>query len=206
MTSVLLIRHAQSEANLAGTLAGRAPGVGLTKDGSVQAGRLGERLAGVQIAQTWASPLERCWQTAQLAGLDPVSEPRLIEADYGSWTGSPLSELATEPLWRQIQTDPSMVTFPAGEAMQAMSDRAVAAFQDAVASGEPVVAMVSHADILKAILAHALGMPLDDFQRIVVSPASVSVIQAGEINRVWALNSQSGPVGELVPYLGHAER
>lgn len=207
MTSVLLIRHAQSSANIAGVLAGRAPGIGLTPDGVRAARGLRERLAGVEVSRAWCSPLRRCRETAEQAGLDADSDPRLLEADYGSWTGRKLSDLASQPEWEQVQREPSKVVFPGGEAMQAMADRAVAAFQDAVRAGDGAVALVTHADPAKAILAHALGMPLDEFQRLVLSPASISVIEVGHGGtRVWASNTLSGPVRELIPFNAHPDR
>lgn len=206
VTSVLLIRHAQSSANVAGVLAGRAPGVGLTPEGVRAARGLRERLAGVEISQVWSSPLRRCRETAEHAGLDAEGEPRLLEADYGSWTGRSLTELAAQPEWVQVQREPSKVVFPDGESMRAMAERAASVLEDVAASGAGVVALVTHADPAKAILAHALAMGLDQFQRLVVSPASVSVIEVGQHPRVWAMNSLSGPVRELIPFSSHADR
>ena len=133
MVKVLLVRHGRSTSNAAGTLAGLAPGIDLDDVGRDQARVLGEALRGHTVAACYRSPMERCEQTATLLGFpEAVVDERLTECDYGEWTGRPLSELSGEPLWATIQDRPSSVTFPAGEAMQAMRDRMVA-FMDEVA-------------------------------------------------------------------------
>lgn len=186
MGVVLLIRHGRTAANARGVLAGRLPGVGLDAHGRRQARSLGRRLRDVPLAAVVHSPLERCAQTA--AGLlaerpdaVPVSEDaRLVECDYGTWSGRPLAELAREPLWAQVQARPSEVVFPQGESMADMAARAVASAREH-AAGHPdgVVALVSHGDVLKAVLSDALGQPFDEFQRIALSPGSVSVVAYG---------------------------
>jgi probable phosphomutase (TIGR03848 family) len=186
VTTVVLIRHGRTSANATGILAGRTPGVLLDAQGRRQARSLGTRLRDVPLDAVVHSPLERCVQTADgvLAARPNVArhaDERLSECDYGQWTGRSLAELATEPLWPVIQGTPSSVTFPGGESMRAMAQRATRSVADWVAEHpDGVVAVVSHGDVIKAILSDALGQPLDQFQRIVVGPGSLSVVRYHE--------------------------
>ncbi len=182
MTTVVLIRHGRSTANADGVLAGRAEGVELDDVGREQAYRLGDLLAGAAITASYRSPSLRCQQTATLLG-QPDAEvlPGLDECDYGSWTNRKLMELAAEPLWSTIQKEPSAVSFPDGEAMLDMRARAVAAIATIRArhcEGGTVV-VISHGDVIKSILSDALAQDFDDFQRLNVAPASVSIINYG---------------------------
>ncbi|HOW93878.1 histidine phosphatase family protein [Mycolicibacterium fallax] len=185
--TVILLRHGRSVANTAHTLAGRTPGVDLDDRGRAQARDLIDRVAGLPIAALVRSPLRRCGATleplsAQL-GLDPVLDDRLVEVDYGAWTGRSLAELATEPLWRVVQQQPSAAVFPDGEGLAAVQSRAVAAVREhdgrlAEAAGHDVLWIAcTHGDVIKSVLADALGAHLDSFQRIVADPASMSVIR-----------------------------
>lgn len=192
MPTVLLIRHGRTTANASGVLAGRAPGIGLDESGLSQAADLANRLAEVRLASVVSSPLERCLATAQaVAGNQSTGvtiDERLIEADYGDWTGRPLRDLARTTLWRVVQQHPSGAVFPGptGESMAAVASRAVAAVRehDARVAAEhganAVWAAVSHGDVIKAVLADALGLHLDAFQRIVVDPCSVSIVRYTE--------------------------
>ena len=189
MATVLLVRHGRTAANSTGILAGRSPGVELDEVGRTQVATLGERLAPIPLARLISSPLQRCRQTTHAllaARAEPVPnsiESRLTECGYGDWTGRPLKELAKESLWQTVQQQPSAVRFPGGEAMTEMAARAVGAVRawdaDVTAEhgAEAVWVAVSHGDVIKAILADALGTHLDTFQRILVNPASVSVIR-----------------------------
>lgn len=189
MTIVLLIRHGRTAANTGGILAGRSPGVELDPVGQEQVAEVGRRLAGVPLRAVVTSPLRRCRQTAQAVlagrtdGVTPVTDAGLVECGYGDWTGRTLASLSKDKLWATVQTQPSAVRFPGGEAMTEMSARAVATVRGwdaklAAEHGEHAVwAAVSHGDVIKAILADALGMHLDSFQRILVDPASVSVVR-----------------------------
>ena len=195
MTKVVLIRHGRSTANADGVLAGRAEGVGLDGVGRAQADALRAAFDGVRIAAAYTSPLQRCRETAALAGF-PEAEPvdALTECDYGAWTGRALAELAEDPAWAEIQGRPSTVTFPGGEAMAEMARRSVAAVADLVSRHDGgVVLAVSHGDPIKAILADALAVGLDDFQRLHVNPAGVSVIEwTRERPMVLAMNVGGG--------------
>lgn len=212
MATVILVRHGRTTANTAGVLAGRSPGVRLDDRGREQVSRLGERLAGVPLRGIVSSPMVRCRETAAaIAGRQQPAatverESALAEVDYGEWTGGTLKTLAKEPLWRTVQAHPSAVTFPGGESMSGMAARSVAAVRrwDAKVAAEhgddaPWVA-VSHGDVIKAVLADALGIHLDQFQRIVVDPASVSVVRYTP-DRPFVLmsNSHDGDLSFLTP-------
>jgi probable phosphomutase (TIGR03848 family) len=183
VTTVLLVRHGLT-AMTGPILAGRTPGVDLDDRGRAQAAEVARRLAGVAIERIVSSPLERCQQTAQLIaesrGVAVETDARLTECGYGDWTGQEIKKLAKDPLWKVVQSHPSAVTFPGdgGEAMRDAQVRAVDAIRswnETLGTGATWLAC-SHADILKAIVADALGMHLDTFQRIVVDPCSVTVI------------------------------
>jgi probable phosphomutase (TIGR03848 family) len=212
MTTLVLARHGRTTANVSGVLAGRTKGVHLDEHGLEQARAAAERLAGVPVAAIVTSPLERCRETARAISRqqDPVvkvaSERGLLECDYGSWTGRELKTLAKEPMWRTVQSHPSAAAFPDGESMAEMSARAVAAIRkwDARIEKEhgdgAVWVAVSHGDVIKAVLADALGVHLDAFQRIVVDPASLSVVRYTPMRPfVVTMNSASGDLSHLRP-------
>lgn len=207
MTTVLLIRHGRTTANASGVLAGRTPGVELDERGHAQALALAERLAAVPLAAIVSSPLERTRQTAEalLAGRRDTPlhvEESLTECDYGHWAGRDLKTLAKEPLWRTVQVHPAAAVFPDGEAMAAMSARAVTAIRrwNAELGEHATYAVVSHGDLIKAIVADALGMHLDLFQRLQADPCSVSVISYTATRPfVLRLNDTGGDVAALIP-------
>ena len=186
MTLVLLIRHAHSVANGSGILAGRTEGVMLSPAGRKQAQELAKRLGEIPIKSLRSSPLERCEQTIspwlrRIARTNPklsvqVDED-LSEVDYGKWTGRKLRSLSKEALWKKVQEEPSKVVFPEGESLGAMQERAMRALHRGLDKrGTGHVILVSHGDVLKSIIASALNMHLDEFQRIVIDPASVSIL------------------------------
>jgi probable phosphomutase (TIGR03848 family) len=169
-----------------------------------------DRLVGVPLAEVVSSPALRCEQTVAplLAdrGLTAVTEQGLAEVDYGSWTNRALSDLGKEPLWRVVQAHPSAAVFPDGEGLAAMQARAVAAVRRhdariAAAHGPRAVWLAcSHGDVIKSILADALASHLDNFQRIVVDPCSISVVQYTETRPfVVRVNDLGGDVAGLVP-------
>ena len=211
MATVLLVRHGLT-AMTGPVLAGHTPGVHLDERGRAQAAAMAARLVPVPLAAVVTSPLERCVETAQavLAGRSLVSsiEPRLAEVRYGDWTGKPLKELAKQPLWRVVQAHPSAVVFPGaeGEALAGAQSRAVSAVREwdariaASAGPDAVWLACSHGDIIKAILADALGLHLDLFQRIVVDPCSVSVVRYTDTRPfVLRVNDTGGDVAALLP-------
>jgi probable phosphomutase (TIGR03848 family) len=210
MATVILVRHGRTTANAAGLLAGRAAGVSLDQIGRQQAALTGDRLAVVPLAGVVSSPLERCQQTArfilerQAGNPSAPTEPALTECDYGLWQGRMLNDLSTEDLWAAVQSQPSAVVFPGGESMAAMQARSVAAIRhhDAAFEAEygpgAVWVAVSHGDIIKSILADALGMHLDLFQRINVGPASLSIVHYGAVRpTVHATNTDAGDLSWL---------
>jgi probable phosphomutase (TIGR03848 family) len=208
VTTVVLLRHGRTTANAGGVLAGWTPGVQLDEAGRAQVQAVGERLAKVPLAAIVSSPLERCRQTADAiaAGreLAVQSDDRLGEARYGDWTGRTIKELAKEPLWKVVQQHPSAAVFPGpeGEGLAHTQARAVAAVRawNATLGPDAVWLACSHGDVIKAILADALGLHLDQFQRIVVDPASISIVTYTETRPfVVRVNDSGGDVSGLLP-------
>lgn len=210
MATVILLRHARSSANGSGVLAGRSPGVSLDETGLKQANGLIERLAGVPVAAVVSSPLRRCRQTLAplLAerGLTVRADAALAEVDYGEWTGRKLNGLFKEPLWKVVQQHPSAAVFPGGEGLAQVQTRAVAAIRahdariTAEHGPEAVWVACSHGDVIKSVLADALGVHLDSFQRIVVDPASLSVVRYTETRPfVLRTNDNGGNLAAIVP-------
>lgn len=210
VATVILLRHGKSQANGSGVLAGRSPRVGLDATGRAQAEALPGRLEQVPITDIVTSPLLRCKQTVAALGrelgLHSTVESRLSEVDYGDWTGKELKSLAKEPLWRVVQEHPSGAVFPGGEGLAAVQARAVAAVREHDARiqrehGERAVWLLcTHGDVIKSILADALGQHLDSFQRIVVEPASASVVHYTETRPfVLRVNDTDGGLAGIVP-------
>lgn len=212
MATVILVRHGRTTANASGTLAGRTPGVKLDETGTAQAQRTAERLAVVPLTAVVTSPLERCRQTARIllkaqeGSPATATERGITECDYGAWQGRALRELAKEPLWKTVQSQPSAAVFPDGESMVTMQSRSVSAVRrlDAAFEAEhgpgAVWVAVSHGDIIKSVLADALGMHLDLFQRIQVDPASVSIVRYTDARPyVLATNTHAGDLSWLRP-------
>ena len=210
MATVILVRHGRSTANVAGILTGRAAGVDLDAVGRSQAVRAAERLAVVPLVAVVSSPLARTRQTARILvgkqddALDVQLDSGIVECDYGQWQGRPLKELVKEPLWKVVQSTPSEVVFPGGESMAGMQARSVAAIRRHDAALEQqhgagaVWVAVSHGDVIKSILADALGMSLDLFQRLTVNPGSLSIIRYGTTRpEVVATNTDSGDLSWL---------
>jgi probable phosphomutase (TIGR03848 family) len=208
MTTVILLRHGRTTANAGGILAGWTPGVQLDESGAAQVQAVGERLAAVPLAAIVSSPLERCRQTADAVAagrqLEVQTDDRLGEARYGDWTGRTIKELVKEPLWKVVQQHPSAAVFPGpeGEGLAQTQARAVAAVREWNAKLGPgaVWLACSHGDVIKAIVADALGLHLDQFQRIVVDPASISVITYTDTRPFVArVNDTGGDVAALIP-------
>jgi probable phosphomutase (TIGR03848 family) len=201
---VLLVRHGTTPTTGA-VLPGRAPGLHLADAGVAQAEAVAARLAALpRVDAVYASPLERTRETARPIGAArglPVKVDRgLLECDFGEWTGRPLKELAKEPSWKTVQRYPSGFRFPGGESFTEMSARITGTLQKLVQRHDTgVVVAVSHADPIKAAVADALGTHLDLFQRINVSPCSVTAVHYGPGGpAVLAVNSVD-PLSSLVP-------
>jgi probable phosphoglycerate mutase len=202
---VLLVRHGQTPTTGA-TLPGRAPGLHLADHGQAQAKGAADRIARLKnVAAVYASPLERTRETAspiaKARGLRVRADRGLLECDFGQWTGADLKDLRKLPEWKAVQQYPSGFRFPGGESFAEMQLRITTAIARlcAVHPGGTVVA-VSHADPIKAAVAAAMGTHLDLFQRIVVSPCSITAIaytSGGPI--VLAVNSTGDDLTTLVP-------
>lgn len=213
VTRLVLARHAVT-AQTGPLLSGRRPGIALSEEGRGQAAALGERLAALPVAAVYASPIERTTETAQAVARHHQLEVRgldgVLEADYGEWTGQKLSDLAKTDLWKVVQRAPSRASFPGGESLAAMQARMVRALEGVVADhpGELVV-VVSHADPIKAAIAHYTGVHLDLFQRIVVAPASVSAFAFSGAGVALLKCNDTGSLDDLRPPpakdRGHAE-
>ncbi len=208
MATVILARHGRTVANVDGVLAGRSKGIRLDDVGTRQAEEAARRLDGLGLTAAVTSPLERCTDTARIllrgTGVRARVERGLTECDYGEWTGRPMKELMKEDLWRAVQAHPAGVRFPGGEAMAEMSARAIRSVRAwdtrvADASGEGAVWLaVAHGDVIKSVLADALGVHLDAFQRIVVDPASLSVVRyTPHRSYVLAMNTTEGSLAHL---------
>ncbi|MBJ8345630.1 histidine phosphatase family protein [Antrihabitans sp. YC2-6] len=209
--TVILLRHGVSTSNLSHTLAGRAPGVELAERGREQALVIADRLSQLPIDAVVRSPLLRCEQTvaplAEKLGLTPVVEDRLAEVDYGEWTGQAIKDLLKEPLWKVVQRHASGAFFPGGEGLAEVQIRAVAAIRQhearLVAQHDRDVLWIActHGDVIKSILADALGIHLDGFQRIVAEPASISVVRYSATSPyVWRFNDTGADLSALANF------
>ncbi len=202
-TTLVLVRHAVTP-QTGPLLSGRTPGIDLSEPGVKQAENVGARLAVLPVKAVYASPIERTRQTAQHIADQHALEVRLlpgvIEADYGEWTGAKISDLAKTDLWKTVQVAPSRARFPGGESISEMQSRMVAALEQVIADhpGELIV-VVSHADPIKAAIAHFSGVHLDLFQRVVVSPASVTVFELGQFGAALVKTNDTGSLEELIP-------
>lgn len=207
MTTVVLVRHGLTKMT-GPVLAGWTPGLHLDERGEKQAAAVAERLREVPFAAIVSSPLDRCLDTAAaIAGgrdLQVQEDERLGECRYGDWTGKPLKELAKDPLWKVVQNHPSAVVFPGpeGEPLRETQNRAVAAVRDWNARLGPDATWLacSHGDVIKSIVADAMGLHLDQFQRIMADPCSLTVIRYTEMRPfVMRTNDTGGGVTDLLP-------
>lgn len=214
MTTVLLVRHGLT-ATTGPVLAGWTAGLALDERGRAQADAVAARLAPLPLTAVVASPLDRCQQTAAAiaAGrdLELATDDRLGECRYGDWTGQEIKKLAKDPLWRAVQVHPSVVRFPGpeGEPLRETQARAVAAVRDwnDRLGPDAIWLACSHGDVIKAVVADALGMHLDLFQRIVVDPCSITVLRYTELRPfVLRLNDTGGSVESLLPPKGRRRR
>ena len=177
----------------------------LSKSGQEQAERLAERLGKLTIAKVQVSPMDRCsetlapWLAKYGNNVTVTLDPNLVEVDYGKWSGKKLATLSRAKLWRKVQGQPSAVTFPDGESLAQMQVRAMQSVHNFFASDLELTIMVSHGDVIKAIVASSLGMHLDDFQRIVIDPASITILESsGGAIRLTRLNDSDSSVSELL--------
>jgi probable phosphoglycerate mutase len=182
LTTIVLIRHAENDWVRSGKLAGWTSGVHLNDEGKRQAEALSARLANVKLRAIYSSPLERAVETAEAIvshqpDLTIQLEPDIGEAHYGQWTGESIRKLARTRLWQVVQSQPSRAQFPDGETLREMQSRAVGAVERiCISCPNGFVAIISHADVIKSVVAHYVGMHLDMFQRLLIAPASISII------------------------------
>lgn len=204
MSLVVLVRHAHSQANAAGILSGRRPNIALSEKGRTQAQELAMRLGELKVKELRVSPLQRCIETidpwvSTKSRIRRIEDHGITEVDYGKWSGRTLRSLSREKLWKIVQENPSRVFFPDGEGMANMQARAIESMHLALSStGTGAVVMVSHGDVIKALVAANLGMRLDDFQRIIIDPASVTVFDfSSKTPRLLLLNDSHSNIGDL---------
>jgi probable phosphoglycerate mutase len=207
---LVLIRHAHSEANAAGILSGRLPNVHLSEKGIAQSEHLAVRLGNFPVANLRISPMERCFETISPwinsvvlpnnPRFEPTIDQELTEVDYGSWSGKKLAVLSKNKSWKTVQESPSRMYFPKGEGIAQMQSRAMKSVHDAVSSkAKGSTVLVSHGDVIKSIIASALGMHLDEFQRVVIDPASISILDYSTTKpRVLLLNDSRSVITELL--------
>ena len=204
MSLVVLVRHAHSQANAAGILSGRRPNIALSEKGRTQAQELAARLGELKVKELRVSPMQRCIETidpwvSTKSRIRRIEDHGITEVDYGKWSGRTLRSLSREKLWKIVQENPSRVFFPDGEGMANMQARAIESMHLALSStGTGAVVMVSHGDVIKALVAANLGMRLDDFQRIIIDPASVTVFDfSSKTPRLLLLNDSHSNIGDL---------
>lgn len=206
MTTVLLLRHGETSADVEGILAGWLPNVHLSSLGVEQGEAASKRLSEVRFSTLLTSPIGSCRETATLVSarrrkdLPTHSEVDLADCRFGEWTGLPLEVVAKEPLWEVVERHPSAAYFPGGESFGEMQGRSVQSVRrwNRRLGPDAVYVAVTHSDVIKALLADALGMHLDQFHRIEVEPGSVSVIKYLSDRSVVARINDSG--GDLSMY------
>ena len=200
MARIVLLRHAHSVANEKNLLAGRTPGIALSKTGRDQALQLVNRLGAITFDEIAVSPMQRCretidpWLTSSNAKSRVVTDDSISEVDYGSWSGKSLASLRRKSEWKVVQDFPSQMVFPEGESLLEMQGRALSGFYrlNSVKGKGPRL-LVSHGDVIKSIVAHCLGMHLDQFQRLVIEPASITIIDTDNgMSRLVRFNDAKG--------------
>ena len=198
---IILIRHAESTANADQILAGRLPGIELTENGLKQAESLISLFSTGLFAAIYSSPIQRCLQTAQITldsqSLDIIENDFFLEVDYGSWSGEKISTLANDPLWSIVQKQPSNAKFPDGESLLNMSQRANKGFESIIKSHKStdVIAIFSHADIIKAIISHQIGNDFNNYQKLMIDNAKVNILHFKESE--MALAGMNLPVSDF---------
>ncbi len=200
MSTIILLRHGENDWVKKNRLAGWIEGVHLNENGRKQAQAAAERVSQLPVKALYSSPVTRCMETAvyiaQLQNLEIIELPEMGEVRYGDWEGEKIKKLAKEKLWFVVQHFPSRMRFPHGEAMRDVQFRAIQSLEKLAATHpHEIIVVVSHADVIKLVLAHYLGVHMDLFQRIGLSPASVSVISLPENGMVRVLRiNDDGPL------------
>jgi len=206
MSRIVLLRHAHSSANAKGILSGRNEGVALSKQGAIQAQELIARLDNVVFSSIRISPMQRCqetinpWLNQQRSSVQKkaIIEPQLIEVDFGAWTGKKISSLATKREWKVVQSTPEKMIFPEGESLKQVQKRAMDVVALSAKGSKPSL-MVTHADVIKAIISGLLASGLKDFQKFAVNPASITIIDYDEkASRIITLNNSHSKLKDLL--------
>jgi probable phosphomutase (TIGR03848 family) len=216
MPTLILLRHGRSTANTTGVLAGRTPGVGLDERGHAQAAGVPQRLAELPLALAVSSPLQRCQETlapllTARPDLELHTDDRLNECDYGDWSGRKLAELKDEPLMETVQQHPTAAAFPGGESLRAMATRSSEAVREwnarveSAHGSDAFYLMCSHGDVIKSLVADALGLHLDLFQRISVDPCSATVIRYTRLRPFLLRLGDMGDLASMAPRENPAE-
>lgn len=197
MPFLFLIRHGENEYVRTGKMPGRLPGIHLNPRGRAQALALAQALQNIPFRAVYASPLERAIETAtplaQSQGLEIFSRPALLDTDVGEWTGMDFKSLRELPEWQQVQRQPSRFTFPGGESFLQLQNRLVTEIEALAAAHQPkeALAIVFHADPVKLVAAHYLGLPLENFQRLTCDTGSVTALALNEHGaRLLLMNAQ----------------
>lgn len=207
MSTLIFLRHGHSSANASDLLTGQLPGVSLSQKGQAQAEALIERIGRDRIDYLHISPIERCQLTIDpwLRSKNSHSLQRMqvvdgiSEIDFGQWSGRKLSALRKLPLWKEVQSNPSKVTFPGGESFRNAQRRSISAVESILSMrGNKTHLVVSHSDVIKLITAHYLGMKLDDFQRIHIAPASFTIFSAQRGHLSLVTSNSSAHLKELL--------
>lgn len=199
MARILLLRHSHSEANAKGILAGRAPNISLSKKGIEEREKLNLRLTGAKFDQIFSSPMKRCLETIELFENKPNIIKDFQEVDYGDWTGRKMSSLSRKKEWRLIHTNPTNVRFPNGETLPEVQVRSLNGIANYVNPKSKNVLVVTHADVIKVLILHALGTHMDNLDKIHIGNSSISVLDfTGNDYRVIKVNDDSSQVADLL--------
>jgi probable phosphoglycerate mutase len=186
MPIIFLIRHGENDYVKESRLAGRLPNIHLNEVGRIQAKAVAERLKSLSMKAIYSSPLERAMETAgpiaEAASINVILREGLLETDYGDWQGKTLKSLRRRKLWRTVQNRPSMARFPGGESFAECQIRVISEIEAIRSQHKPkdMFACVFHADPIKLAVTYYLGMPLDNFQRLSVAPASITTLHIGD--------------------------
>jgi probable phosphoglycerate mutase len=200
MTMILLVRHGENDWVKKHRLAGWIPGVHLNENGRQQAQAAADRLAHLPIKAVYSSPVTRCMETAEYLAkphqLEIVPVEDVGEVRYGQWEGKKIKKLAKKSLWHIVQFFPSRLRFPEGEALREVQFRGIQALENLSCQHQKdMIIVTSHADLIKLVLAHYLGVHLDLFQRIAIAPASVSILNLMPNGMVQVLRlNDDGPI------------
>ncbi|CAN2200970.1 phoE Broad specificity phosphatase PhoE and related phosphatases [Candidatus Nanopelagicaceae bacterium] len=207
MSTFIFLRHGHSAANREGLLTGQLPGIGLSPTGRKQAELLIDRIGKGKVDFVHVSPIERCQLTINpwlhSANSKSISSLEIkdgfSEINFGAWSGKKLSTLRRNPLWKSVQETPSQVTFPGGESFRKAQRRAVESFEEIrQIRGDKVHLIVSHSDTIKLAVAHLLGMKLDNFQKLEISPASFTIFSGDQKRLSMITINNSGTLKEIL--------